>query len=152
MAGPRVRDWMTRRPVTVQRGTSILETREMMDDEQVRRLLVVDDDGTLIGVVTSGDLREAWPSPVSSLEPFERKAALSEIPIEDMIDADPITVQPDATIQEAADLMFQHKIGGLPVVEDNDHLIGVITQSDLIRGLVRMLDEQERAARRRKEE
>ncbi len=151
MPGPRVRDWMTRRPVTVRRGTSILKTREMMDDEQVRRLLVVDDDGTLIGVVTSGDLREAWPSPVSSLEPFERKAALAEIPIEDMIDADPITIQPDATIQEAADLMFQHKIGGLPVIEDHDHLIGVITQSDLIRGLVRMLDEQERAARRRKE-
>ncbi len=151
MAGPRVRDWMTRRPVTIRRGTSILATRGVMDDEQVRRLLVVDDDGSLIGVVTSGDLREAWPSPVSSLEPFERKAALSEIPIEDMIDADPITIQPDATIQEAADLMFQHKIGGLPVVEDNDHLIGVITQSDLIRGLVRMLDEQERAARRRKE-
>ncbi len=151
MAGPRVKDWMTRRPVTVRRGTSILETREMMDDEQVRRLLVVDDDGTLIGVVTSGDLREAWPSPVSSLEPFERKAALSEIPIEDMIDADPITIQPDATIQEAADLMFQHKIGGLPVIEGSDHLIGVITQSDLIRGLVRMLDEQQRAARRRKE-
>lgn len=151
MPGPRVRDWMTRRPVTVRRGTSILKTREMMDDEQVRRLLVVDDDGTLIGVVTSGDLREAWPSPVSSLEPFERKAALAEIPIEDMIDADPITIQADATIQEAADLMFQHKIGGLPVIEDHDHLIGVITQSDLIRGLVRMLDEQERAARRRKE-
>lgn len=151
MAGPRVRDWMTRRPVTVPRGTSILETRDMMDDEQVRRLLVVDDDGTLIGVVTSGDLREAWPSPVSSLEPFERKAALAEIPIEDMIDVDPITIQPDATIQEAADLMFQHKIGGLPVVEEGDRLVGVITQSDLIRGLVRMLDEQERAARRRKE-
>lgn len=150
MASPRVRDWMTRRPVTILRGTSLLETRELMDEEQVRRLLVMDDDGTLIGVVTSGDVREAWPSPVSSLEPFERKAALSEIPIEDMIEADPITIHPDATIQEAADLMFQHKIGGLPVVE-GDHLIGVITQSDLIRGLVRMLDVQERAAHRSKE-
>ena len=146
MPGPVVRDWMTRHPVTIRRGTSILETRELMDEEQVRRLLVLDDDGTLIGVVTAGDVREAWPSPLSSLEPFERKAALAEIPIEEVIENDPISIHPDATIQEAADLMFEHKIGGLPVVED-DKLLGLITQSDLIRGLVRMLDETERAER-----
>ncbi len=146
MAGPRVRDWMTRHPVTIHRGFSVLDTFQLMDEEQVRRLLVVDDDGSLLGVVTAGDVREAMPSPVSSLEPFERKEALAEIPIEEMIDRDPITVHPDATIQEAADLMFSNKIGGLPVVEDG-RLIGVITQSDLMRGLVRMLDEQEKGAR-----
>lgn len=146
MSGPLVRDWMTRHPVTIRRGTSILETRELMDEEQVRRLLVLDDDGTLIGVVTAGDVREAWPSPVSSLEPFERKSALAEIRIEEVIENDPIGIHPDATIQEAADLMFEHKIGGLPVVEDGK-LLGLITQSDLIRGLVRMLDEVERAER-----
>ncbi|MCW5853125.1 MAG: CBS domain-containing protein [Anaerolineae bacterium] len=146
MPGPRVKDWMTRHPVTIHRGSSILETRELMDEEQVRRLLVLDDDGTLIGVVTAGDVREAWPSPVSSLEPFERKAALAEIPIEEVIEHDPISVHPDATIQEAADMMFENKIGGLPVVADGK-LLGLITQSDLIRGLVRMLDETERAER-----
>src|SRR5438270_369371 len=142
MASPRVSDWMTERPVTVRRGTSILDTREIMDHEQVSRLLVVDDDDSLLGVVTSGDVREAWPSPVSSLEFFERKEAVAEIPVEEIMHADPITIPPDATIQEAADLMFQNKIGGLPVIEDS-RLVGVITQSDLLRGLVRMLDQQE---------
>jgi CBS domain-containing protein len=137
---------MTRHPITIHRGTSILATRKRMDDEQVRRLLVLDDDGSLLGVVTAGDVREAWPSPWSSLEPFERREALSEIPVEEVVEEDPISIHPDATIQEAADLMFQNKIGGLPVVED-DKLVGIITQSDLLRGLVRMLDEQARAER-----
>lgn len=148
MTSPKVKDWMTRHPVTIHRGASILQTRELMDDEQVRRLLVLDDDGALLGVVTAGDVREAWPSPVSSLEPYERKEALAEIPIEEMIESDPITIHPDATIQEAADMMFQNKIGGLPVV-DNQKLVGLITQSDLIRGLVRMLDEQGKASRKK---
>lgn len=143
MTSPRVRDWMTRHPVTIARGLSILQTQALMEDEQVNRLLVLDDDGTLLGIVTSGDVREAMPSPVSSLEPYERREALDEIPIEEMVSDDLITIHPDATIQEAADLMFSNKIGGLPVVDD-DRLVGVITQSDLLRGLVRMLDEQER--------
>jgi acetoin utilization protein AcuB len=143
MTSPRVRDWMTRHPVTIPRGLSILKTHALMDEEQVNRLLVLDDDGSLLGIVTSGDVREALPSPVSSLEPYERREALDEIPIEEMISDDLITIHPDATIQEAADLMFSNKIGGLPVIDD-DRLVGVITQSDLLRGLVRMLDEQER--------
>lgn len=144
---PRVRDWMTRFPIAVNRRVSVLQAREIMDEEQVRRLLVMDDDNCLLGVVTSGDLREISPSPVSSLSFFERREALDEIPIEEIMHQDPITVPPDATIQEAADLMFQHKIGGLPVLE-GDKLVGVITQSDLLRGLVRMLDEMEKAAAR----
>ncbi len=144
---PRVRDWMTRFPITVNRRVSVFQAREIMDDEQVRRLLVLDDEDCLLGVVTSGDLREVSPSPVSSLSFFERREALEEIPIEEIMHQDPITIPPDATIQEAADLMFQNKIGGLPVVEDGE-LVGVITQSDLLRGLVRMLDEMERASTR----
>jgi len=135
---------MTPNPVTIPRGLSVLKTHALMENEQVRRLLVLDDDGTLLGVVTSGDVREAMPSPVSSLEPFERREALDEIPIEEMIGDDVITIEPGATIQEAADLMFSNKIGGLPVL-DGERLVGVITQSDLMRGLVRMLDEREKA-------
>ena len=144
---PRVRDWMTRFPITVNRRVSLLEARELMDEEQVRRLLVTDDDNALLGVVTSGDVREMWPSPVSSLEFFERRDALDEIPIEEVMREEPITIHPEATIQEAADLMFQNKIGGLPVVEGGE-LVGIITQSDLLRGLVRMLDEREKNSAR----
>ena len=144
---PRVRDWMTRFPITVNRRVSVLQAREIMEEEQVRRLLVLDDEDCLLGVVTSGDLREVSPSPVSSLSFFERRQALDDIPIEEIMHQDPISIPPDATIQEAADLMFQHKIGGLPVL-DGEELVGVITQSDLMRGLVRMLDEMEKAAAR----
>ncbi len=144
---PRVRDWMTRFPITVNRRVSVLQAREIMEEEQVRRLLVMDDEDCLLGVVTSGDLREVSPSPVSSLSFFERRQALDEIPVEEIMHQDPITIPPDATIQEAADLMFQNKIGGLPVIEDEE-LVGVITQSDLLRGLVRMLDEMEKASAR----
>ena len=144
---PRVRDWMTRFPITVNRRVSVLQAREIMEEEQVRRLLVLDDEDCLLGVVTSGDLREVSPSPVSSLSFFERRQALDEIPVEEIMHQDPITIPPDATIQEAADLMFQNKIGGLPVIEDEE-LVGVITQSDLLRGLVRMLDEMEKASAR----
>ena len=138
MANYLVKDWMSTSPITIDRHTSLLDARKLMEENQIRRLLVVED-GRLIGIVTEGDLREAFPSPVSSLSMFERRHLLATITVEEIMRKDPIVVSPGARIEEAADLLFEHKIGGLPVTE-NDQVVGIITESDILRGLVRELN------------
>ncbi len=128
-----VRDWMTRDPITVSLKTSLPEAHKLMKECHIRRLPVVDHD-RLVGIVTLGDIREASPSDATSLSIFELHYLLAKLTIAEMMTRDPITVAPDATIRDAAKLMLEHKIGGLPVVE-NGKLVGIITESDIFRVL-----------------
>lgn len=128
-----VRDWMTRDPITVGLKTSLPEAHKLMKECHIRRLPVIDHD-RLVGIVTLGDIREASPSDATSLSIFELHYLLAKLTIAEMMTRDPITVTPDATIRDAAKLMLEHKIGGLPVVE-NGKLVGIITESDIFRVL-----------------
>ncbi len=129
-----VRDWMTPNPITIDPKTTLPEAHKLMKECHIRRLPVVDR-GKLVGILTLGDVREASPSDASSLSIFELNYLLAKLNVENIMTRDPITIAPTATIREAAQLMLEHKIGGVPVVED-EKLVGIITESDIVRVLV----------------
>lgn len=142
MITPRVRDWMTSDPITVQPGVTLAAARARMQRDEVRRLLVVDRDGGLLGVVTWGDVGEAWPSRFNPLEPYEVRELMARVAVEEIMVADVISIDPDATIAEAANLMFENHIGALPVEQDRQ-VVGILTNSDILQGLVRVLSGRE---------
>jgi len=129
-----VRNWMTPNPITITPQTTLLEAHRRMDEHKVRRLPVLNN-GKLVGIVTRGDIREAQASDATTLSIYELNYLMDKTPAKEFMAYEPITVAPDATIGEVARLMLQHKIGGLPVVE-NSKLIGIITETDLCRILM----------------
>jgi CBS domain-containing protein len=134
MWNDRVADWMSTPPITVAPNTSLTAARRLMERYQVRRLPVVED-GRLIGIVTWGDLRAAQPSAAAILSVYEWHALLDKATIAECMTRHPLTVSPDASLREAAEIMLTHKIGGLPVVEAG-RVVGIITESDLMRQLI----------------
>lgn len=138
MQSPSVRDWMTVDPISVPTGTTLTAARARMQRDEVRHLLVLDDDGGLAGIVTSGDVMEAWPSEYSGLEPAEVRELMARISVDEIMATQVATIDPDATMSEAANLMFERRIGALPVVEEH-RVVGILTNSDILQGLVRVL-------------
>ncbi|MER3544421.1 MAG: hypothetical protein C4311_07400 [Chloroflexota bacterium] len=126
-----VRDWMTPNPITVNSRTPLPDAHQIMMTHRIRRLPVVDD-GVLVGIVTRGDIRGAQPSEATSLSIYEIHYLLSRLTVGQIMSRPVITVAPDMTVQAAAALMLQHKIAGLPVVEDG-RVVGIITESDIFR-------------------
>jgi CBS domain-containing protein len=129
---------MTSDPITVAPGANLATARVVMQRSEVRRLVVVDRDGSLVGIVTWGDVAEAWPSPFNPLEPYEVRELMARVAVEEIMVSNVVTIDPDATIAEASNLMFEHRIGALPVVE-NGRVVGILTNSDILQGLVRVL-------------
>ncbi len=138
-----VRDWMTPHPITIDPKTVLPDAHRLMQDSHIRRLPVVDR-GNLVGIVTLGDIREAEPSQVTTLSIYEIHYLLSKLSVEHIMTRNPITIAPEQTIQEAARLMLENKIGGLPVVESKTgKLVGIITESDIFRILVHDIQAKE---------
>jgi CBS domain-containing protein len=127
-----VQDWMTENPATVSPTATLAEAYDLMLEREVRRLPVVDHD--LVGIITLGDILRHVP--VSSEEgDTETRLLLTEKQVSDVAAYDPITINPSATIQEAAERMLEYQVGGLPVVR-NGKLVGIITESDIFRLVV----------------
>jgi CBS domain-containing protein len=129
-----VRDWMTPDPVTVSPETTMRLAQKIMLEHGFRRLPVVQHN-RVVGIVTHGDIREAEPSDASSLSIYEINFLVGKLDVKEIMTRRPVTVSPDAPIAVAAQLMLEHKIGGLPVVE-GDRLVGIITETDICRLLV----------------
>jgi CBS domain-containing protein len=125
---------MSKDVLTVDPKTPIAEAYRLMKERKVRRLPVVKD-GRLIGIVTLGDVREASPSSATSLSIWELNYLWAQLTVDRVMKTHVITIAPDATIMDAASLMLEHKISGLPVVDDGA-LVGIITESDIFRMLV----------------
>lgn len=132
---PRVREWMTPDPIAIDEKTPLPEAHQMMKRRRIRRLPVVDKAGRLVGIITRGDVREASPSNATSLSIYEIHYLISQLTVDHIMTRNPKTVTPDTPIKDAARLMLDHKISGLPVVE-GDKLVGIITESDIFRGLI----------------
>ena len=130
-----IRDWMTADPITAPPTMTLPEALQVMARHNIRRLPIVEK-GKLVGIVTRGDLRGAQPSRATSLSIFELHYLVGRITLDQIMTCDPLTVNDDTTVQDAARLMLQRKISGLPVVHDGK-LVGIITESDIFRLVVR---------------
>src|SRR5689334_4449813 len=129
-----VAEWMSTPPLIVAPSTSLEAAQRLMQQRHVRRLPVVAD-GQLIGIITWGDVRAAQPSAATTLSVHEARALLGKVTVAACMTRDPLTIAPDASVLEAAQLILDHKVGGLPVVA-NGGVVGVITESDLFRLLI----------------
>ncbi len=142
-----VAERMSRQPVAVSPDLPLPEALRLMREKRVRRLPIVDENGRLVGIVSEKDLLYAAPSPATTLSLYEMQYLLTRITVKDVMTSDVITVRESNTIEEAARLMVQHKIGGLPVVDDIGKLIGIITETDLFRTFLELLGGWEHGVR-----
>ncbi|GLI34961.1 CBS and ACT domain-containing protein [Desulforhabdus amnigena] len=116
--------------ITISPDTSIFKAREMMTTHRISHLPVTDGKAHLLGIVTDRDLKQAWASPATTLSVHELTYVLQKLTAANVMTKDVITGTPDMTIERAARIMFDNKIGALPIVKD-DRLVGLITTSDL---------------------
>ena len=132
--------WMSTPVRTVTQDTSMADAYETMMHQCIRRLPVVDSAGRLIGIVSLGDLREARPSPATGLSIYELNYMLSKLTVGDIMTHNPFTLTADMPIQCAARIMLDRKVGGLPVVDEGNKPVGIITESDVFRMLTDQWD------------
>lgn len=142
-----VRDCMTSPAVTIGADTPFQDAVKLMREHGFRRLPVVNKQNELIGIVSERDLLHAAPSPATSLSIWEMNYLLWKLKIDELMTRKVVSVSLDTPIEEAAQLMVSRKIGGLPVVDDNNHVRGVITETDIFKVFVEMLGSGESGLR-----
>ncbi|MDT8903326.1 CBS and ACT domain-containing protein [Anaeroselena agilis] len=126
---------MTPNPVTIPPTMTVTEATNLMKSNNFRRVPVVDN-GRLVGIVTDRDLRAVAPSPATTLSVFEINHLLAKMLVKEIMKSPVITIGADATIEEAALMMYTHKIGGLVVVDAAGAVAGIITETDIFKCLV----------------
>ena len=126
---------MTKNPMTVTADTKVDEVAHLMKKHNFRRLPVVDD-GKLVGFLSDSDLMRVAPSPATTLSRYEINSLLAKICVRDIMKKDQVSVNVDATIEEAALIMYKNKIGGMPVVSNMGAVVGVITETDIFKTFV----------------
>lgn len=123
----KIRDLMVTDPITIYPDATIADAIELMKTNSIRHLPVINDDNYLRGFVTLADLKRGL---IPSM--------LSDLDLLDLMILDPITVGPDDDIEIAAQLIYKHKISGMPVVLE-DQLVGILTESDIFRAFIDMM-------------
>ncbi len=131
-----IREWMTKDAITVTVDTSMMKASKMLKENNIRRLPVVDDQGKIIGIVTDRDIKEASPSKATTLDVHELYYLLSEIKIRDIMTKNPFCVNVNGTVEKAAVVMREKKVEGLPVVDDEDRVVGIITETDIFNVMI----------------
>jgi len=132
-----VADIMKPNPVTVTPRNAIRTAINLMREGGYRRLPVVDR-GRLVGIITDRDLRRAANSPFVVREQWYDNFILDHIEVGSCMTPNPLTIEPTVPIADAARIMRNHKIGGLPVVTDGQ-LVGIVTETDLLDFLIELL-------------
>lgn len=131
-----VRNWMTANVITVSPDTSLLKAGKLMRDHNIRRLPVVDQADCLVGIISDRDVRDASPSKATTLDMYEMHYLLAELKVATIMTPKPLTVKPVDTVEKAAMIMLDNRIGGLPVVDDDGRMCGIIADHDVFKALV----------------
>ena len=137
-----IRYWMRTPAITVTIDAQLSDALALMREHDVRRLPVVLDTGELCGMITQGDIRGADVLRVAGLDPLAIADALRRVKVYEVMAEQPLSVTPETSLREAAMLMIENKIGGLPVVGGAGDVVGIITESDLFEVLVQELDRE----------
>ncbi len=133
-----VGDRMTRNPITCSPDTPVDDALNLMRQEKVRRLPVIDKNHKILGIVSEKDLLYVSPSPATTLSVFEMHYLLSKVKVSTVMTKEVITVTVSTPLEEAARIMADNKIGGLPVL-DGDKLVGIITETDIFKVFLELL-------------
>jgi acetoin utilization protein AcuB len=141
-----VKERMTRNPITIRPDTPVTEAQAMMKREKIHHLPVVDKDEKLVGIVSEKDLLYASPSPASTLSVYEMSSLLAKLKVEKVMSKNPVTVTEDVPLEEAARMMADRGIGGLPIMRGSS-LVGIITESDLFRVFIELFGARQRGIR-----
>lgn len=136
---------MSRPVITLNPEMPIHDALDMFKREHIRRAPVIKD-GKLVGIVSEKDLLNASPSPATSLSIWEMNYLLSKITVKEVMTKDVLTVTEDTPIEEAARIMADNKIGGLPVVNDGN-VVGIITETDLFKVFLELMGAREKGVR-----
>ena len=131
-----IRDWMAKDVITVSPDTSMMKASKALKAHDVSRVPVVDDKGRVVGIVTDRDIKEASPSKATTLDVHELYYLLSEIKVKDIMTVDPLVTSPTNTVENAALMMIEKDFSGMPVVEDDGTLVGIITATDIFNVLI----------------
>jgi acetoin utilization protein AcuB len=130
-----VKNWMSQTIISVNVDDSIQAASQLFSEHRIRSLPVLDN-GSLVGIVSDRDLKKASVSEDSGMDPNELIYLNTRIKIAEIMTPDPLTASPDVTVDEIANIMYHKKISGLPVVDSNGELVGMITQGDIFRLLI----------------
>lgn len=134
-----IKERMSTPAVTITPDIPFQDALKLMREKGYRRLPVVNRSGELVGIVSERDLLYATPSPASSLSVWELNYLLSQLQVREIMTKHVITTTPDTPIEDAAEVMASRKIGGMPVVDANNYVLGVITETDIFKALVEMM-------------
>ena len=131
-----VKEFMSTEVVTIAEDKNMLEVRELMRSSDKRRLPVVDDISRVRGIITDADVSRTSPTDATTLSRYEANYLLGKLKVRDVMTKNVITVHYDAGVEDAAYLLYKNKINALPVVDDDNKLCGIITDSDIFRAFV----------------
>jgi acetoin utilization protein AcuB len=126
---------MSKNVITVSADDTMQDAMKLLKEHDIRMLPVMKKN-RLVGIVTDRDLKQASASDATTLEVHELLYLLTKIKVKDIMTKDPITVPPDYTAEETAQVLLENKISGAPVVDDSGQVVGTITQTDLFRVLI----------------
>lgn len=129
---------MTKHPVSVTSDATIQQADRLMKKHKFHRMIVVDD-GKLVGYFSDRDIMRVAPSPATTLSKYEIRSLLDKISVKDIMHDKVITVNENATLEEAALIMYQNKVGGLPVVSDVGAVVGIITATDILKTFIKVM-------------
>jgi acetoin utilization protein AcuB len=137
---------MSKHPVTITPDTTVDKALKKMHELKVRRFPVLDKEGKLVGIVSDKDLLYAAPSPATTLSIYELHYLYSKITVDQVMTKNVITIEETAPVEEAARIMVDNKVGGMPVMRENK-LVGIITETDIFITFMEMLGARDSGVR-----
>ena len=142
-----VKDIMTPHVYTINQNQTLLELQGLMSDDNIRRVPVLNDAGQVVGIITDRDVKLASPSEASTLSRYEASYLLSRIKVKDVMTHNVKTVYATADLADVAALMYQDNIASVPVMDEENNLCGIVTDSDVFRALVDIFGLSQSASR-----
>jgi acetoin utilization protein AcuB len=140
-----VRDVMTTDVTTLREDAALVDATLIFASSGVRHIPILNGK-KLVGIVTERDLKHYTPSILSGIPPAEYNRLMGSTPLSKIMTRDPATIEPGKTISEAVQMLYDRRIGCLPVVEDGE-LKGIITTTDMLNLLLKMLKEPDPSRR-----
>lgn len=130
-----VSNWMSKDVISIDVDDSMQDAIKLLKQNDIRMLPVMKNE-KLVGVVTDRDLKRSSASDATTLDIHELLYLISKIKVKDIMTKDPIIVPQNYTVEETAEVLLKNKISGAPVLDQNGHIVGIITQTDLFRVMI----------------